>query len=178
MAVSTRDEGGSGVSDDFKKAFRHHPAGVALLVTVHDGVPHGLAASSLASVSADPPMLSFSVTRTGSSARALVAAEEVSVVLLGEHQARLAVDFATRGAPRFTSEQGWRRSGSLLELDGAPLTLHTRTTCVVPAGGSWLVLAEVTRIHHGEAAAPLVYHDRAYRTLGPPPVAEHDLHRT
>ena len=95
------------LSRDFKTAFRHHPAGVALLVTMDGGKPHGLTASSLASVSVEPPMLSYSVTRSGTSARALVAADEVTVFMLSEHQARVADDFATPGAPRFTTDQGW-----------------------------------------------------------------------
>ncbi|RIJ62650.1 flavin reductase, partial [Clavibacter lycopersici] len=63
----------------FRAAFRRHAAGVAV-VTTRDahGSPVGFTATSLASVSADPPLASFSLARTASSAAALAAAEHVA----------------------------------------------------------------------------------------------------
>ena len=44
-------------ADAFKGVFRRHPAGVAVITTVVDGEPVGFTATSVISVSADPPLL-------------------------------------------------------------------------------------------------------------------------
>lgn len=156
--------------EQFKAAFRLHPAGVALVVGATPTGPVGLTASSVASVSASPPMLSFSLARTGATAAALIACTRLRVVLLGEHDAAVAADFARSGAPRFTSDQGWVEGDDLPVLKSAPATFTVRTHQVVPAGGSWLVLADVTSVDFGPPARPLVHYDRAYWPLGGSPL--------
>lgn len=152
------------VVDDFKAAFRLHPAGVALLVAAGEDGPVGMTASSVASVSADPPLLSFSVAKRSSSARVLTSSEMLRVVLLGTHQTALARAFATSGADRFTPQQGWVDDpAGVPDLPDAPARLLAGVRRVVPAGESWLVLAQVERVTFGAAAPPLLYVDRAYR---------------
>lgn len=80
-------------------------------------------------------------------------------------QADVAAAFATPGAPRFTREQGWEPDP--LRLQGARATFHDRIAEVVAAGGSRLVLVEVTGVELGRSDSPLVYVDRTYRTLAP-----------
>ena len=60
---------------DYKEAFRHHPAGVALITAATATGPVGLTASSVASVALDPTALVFSVTRATGSAGALLGVE-------------------------------------------------------------------------------------------------------
>jgi flavin reductase (DIM6/NTAB) family NADH-FMN oxidoreductase RutF len=156
------------VVDDFKAAFRRHAAGVALVVCQGPDGPRGITASSVASVSAAPPMLSFSVLRSSKTAAALVPGAGIHVVLLGEQHRHLATDFATTGAPRFTAEQGWKTSGTLPELPSAPATLRCRLAQLVPAGESWLALGEVTDVDLGRDGRALVHHDRTYVSLGTP----------
>jgi flavin reductase (DIM6/NTAB) family NADH-FMN oxidoreductase RutF len=155
------------LTDDFKAGFRLHPAGIALVVAMTPLGPVGLTVSSLASVSADPPMLSFSVAAARGSAGALLKAERVDVVLLSVAQATTATAFATPNAARFTAEQGWRLDDGRARLEGARATFHGRIAQVVPAGDSRLVLVEVSAIELGEPAEPLLYHARTYRRLAP-----------
>ena len=159
----------SDLVDDFKAAFRLYPAGVAILVATSDDGPVGMTASSVASVSAEPPLLSFSVAKRASSARVLTSSEVLRVVLLGVHQTALARAFATPGAPRFTPEQGWVADpAGVPDLPDAPVRLLAGVRRVVPAGESWLVLAQVERVAFGEAAPALLYVDRAYRSVEAP----------
>jgi flavin reductase (DIM6/NTAB) family NADH-FMN oxidoreductase RutF len=157
----------TGLSDDFKTGFRHHPAGVALIVAATPAGPAGLTVSSLASVSAAPPMLSFSVAATRGSAGALLTAERLDVVLLSADQGAVAEAFATPGAPRFTVEQGWRMDDGWPRLEGARATFHGRIVQLVPAGESRLALVAVSEVELGAPAEPLLYHDRTYRRLAP-----------
>ncbi|MCD5347401.1 flavin reductase family protein [Agromyces sp. H3Y2-19a] len=153
-------------AEAFKAAFRVHPAGVALVSAATATGPVGLTASSVASVAADPPVLSFSVTRATGSAGALLGADSFVVHLLADHQVDLARAFARSGAPRFTPEQGWSRlpTGEPV-LPEARAALRCRALQLVPVGSSTLVLAEVLEVHGGSDAPPLVYHDRRFHRL-------------
>jgi len=153
-------------AEAFKAAFRDHPAGVALITAMTPLGPVGLTASSVASVSADPAALSFSVTRATGSAGGLLAAESVVVHLLAADQVEVARAFARSGAPRFTPEQGWDSlpTGEPW-LVGAPVALRARITHTLPVGGSSLVVAEVLDVHLGERAPALVYRDRRFHAI-------------
>lgn len=58
----------SATTEDFRAAFRTHPAGVALITATVDGEPAGLTLSSLTSLSLDPMAVAFSFSRTTGSA--------------------------------------------------------------------------------------------------------------
>ncbi|WP_157002630.1 flavin reductase family protein [Agromyces laixinhei] len=153
-------------TDAFKTAFRGHPAGVALITSMAPDGPVGLTASSVASVSAEPPAISFSVTRATGSAGGLLAAESMLVHFLGAQHVDVARAFARSGQPRFTPEQGW----SHLEtgepwLSDAPAALRCRTLHVVQVGGSSLVVTEVLDVFLGEEAPSLLYRDRGFIRL-------------
>jgi flavin reductase (DIM6/NTAB) family NADH-FMN oxidoreductase RutF len=154
------------LGDRFKSGFRLHPAGVALVTCITQAGPVGLTASSVASVSVTPPMLSFSVSRASTSGAALVSASRLNVILLGAEDAGRASDFATQGAARFVSDQGWvAGAGELPVLRSAPVVMSGRPSRVVPAGESWLVLVDVASVELGPARRPLVYYDRGYWSL-------------
>lgn len=55
--------------DTFKAAFRMHPAGVAVITTDSGDRPAAMTVSSLASVSTEPPMVVFSLSRSAQTGR-------------------------------------------------------------------------------------------------------------
>ncbi|GAA1583623.1 flavin reductase family protein [Actinoplanes couchii] len=147
------------IGDQFKTAFRRYPTGVAIIAAAG---PVGLTASSVASVAADPPALSFSVM-DGRSARAILGAPSFTVNLLSAAHLDLARDFARSGGPRFTPDQGWDTlptgepvlPGALASLRAAPLHL-------VPVGDSTVVVAGVIEVLLGPPGGRLVHHDRTF----------------
>lgn len=151
------------VTTRFKEAFRLHPAGVAL-VAAHapDGLV-GLTVSSVASVSADPPVLVFSVTRTTGSAAGVLAAPSFLVHLLADSQSGIADAFARTGAPRFTPEQGWTElpTGEPY-LPSATVALRCTTRETVRVGPSVVVLADVREVLPGTPGNSLLYQDRRF----------------
>ncbi|GAB3611931.1 flavin reductase family protein [Humibacter ginsengisoli] len=153
----------------FKDAFRLHPAGIALITALTADGPVGLTASSVASVSADPPALAFSVTRATGSAGGILSAPTHLVHLLDAAHVGLADVFAHSGTDRFTLEQGWSAlpTGEP-HLPSARVALRCRILQSTPVGSSVLVLAEVLEIHAGEPGEPVAYLDRAYRALSDP----------
>lgn len=150
-------------TDRFKEAFRLHPAGVALVSGQAPGGPVGLTLSSVASVSADPAVISFSVTRATGSAGGILEAPSFVVHFLAENQVGVAEAFARTGAPRFTPEQGW---GTLETgepyLSGATVALRCTARETLAVGPSVLVLADVLSVHPGAPAEPLLYRDRRF----------------
>ncbi|MGG7462999.1 flavin reductase family protein [Plantibacter sp. YIM 135347] len=155
------------IVDRFKAAFRNHPAGVAVVTTQGPDGPVGLTASSVASVSADPPVLVFSVTTSAGSAGTVLTAPTFVVNLLRSEHVDIAKSFAVHGSPRFTPEQGFstRHSGEPV-LSGAAVALWCRPLQTVPVGASTLIVAEVLDVELGEPGSPLVYHDRTFHGLG------------
>jgi flavin reductase (DIM6/NTAB) family NADH-FMN oxidoreductase RutF len=147
-------------ADQFRAAMRHLAASV-VVVTVAEG-PTGFTASSLTSVSLDPPLVSFCVDRRAGSARAVGDAPFFAVNVLGEGQAALADRFARPG-DRFAAPTRWSPGPY-----GVPL-LHgvaARLVCaryrVVPLGDHLLVAGLVLQAVDGTGEPPLLYRDRRY----------------
>lgn len=154
------------LAEEFKAAFREHPAAVAIIAAQTANGSVGLTASSVSSVAVDPATLSFSVTRATGSAGGLLEAGDVTVNLLSHEQEQIALDFARSGAPRFTPEQGWERfpTGEPF-LPQARETLRCRIASTVKVGGSTIVLAEVLEVLHGSTVPPLMYQNRRFGRL-------------
>lgn len=154
------------VAEEFKAAFREHPAGIALITAATSEGPVGLTASSVASVGLDPVALTFSVTRATGSAGALLSADTFLVHLLDARHVEIATQFSFTGGERFTPEQGWETlSTGEPHLPGVRAALRCRAIQVTPVGASSAIIAEVLDVIGGETADPIVYIDRQFRTL-------------
>ena len=151
-----------------RTAFRQHAAGVAI-VTACDtvaGRPVGFTATSLASVSAEPPLLSFGVGTGASSWPVLATAEYVGVHVLGEDQRELAATFARSGADRFGWPVRWAYGPfGVPVLEGVVAWLVCRVAARVPAGDHRLVLGEVCAGDPSRGGRPLLYHQGGFNAL-------------
>lgn len=154
------------VTEQFKGAFRHHPAGVALVSAMTADGPVGLTLSSVASVSADPAVLVFSVTRATGSAGGILSAPSMLVHFLVAGQEPIADAFARSGQPRFTPQQGWRMlpTGEPF-LPSARVAVRGTIRETHRVGPSALILLDVLDVIDGTPGAPLLYHDRRYDSL-------------
>jgi flavin reductase (DIM6/NTAB) family NADH-FMN oxidoreductase RutF len=151
----------------YKDVFRRHPAGVAVVTLLDDeGRPVGFTATSVISVSAEPPLLAFSLASTSSSWPALSRARTVAISFLSSAQDDVSARFATSGIDRFAAG-GWTalETGEPV-IDEAVSWLRGRVVQRVPVGGSYLV--SVRALAHGTSddTLPLVYHDRTYHRIG------------
>src|SRR5256885_15201064 len=87
--------------DLLRSVFRRHAAGVAVIPARGDAGPVGFTATSLTSVSAEPPLLSFGIGLGASCWPAMATTDHIGVHILGDHQQDLAATFAKSGADRF-----------------------------------------------------------------------------
>ncbi len=157
-------------ADLFKAAFRHHPSGVAVITLESSAGPVALTASSVFSVSAEPPMLVFSVSHMASASKPLHEVDTLVVHLIATPQLDLAKLCAKHGADRFAGDVWtWARYESGEPYFEAPaVRLRCRIAQRVEAGASTLIVGEVLDVVIADDAddlAPLVYHDRAWHRL-------------
>lgn len=165
--------GGSLSSDEFKTLFRGHPGGVAVITAEGEHGPVALTATSVSSVSADPPLLVFSLSALSSSTPAVSNAETVVVHLLDASDLDLARLGATSGVDRFADAAGWTRL-----VTGEPVYHGVRAwvRCAVvsrmEAGGSIVIAGHALQstvardVEPGEPGDALVYHNRSWHRLG------------
>jgi flavin reductase (DIM6/NTAB) family NADH-FMN oxidoreductase RutF len=156
-------------ADQFKAAFREHPGGVSLITADNGNGPVALTATSVASVSADPPLLVFSVSALSSSAPTLTTAETVVVHLLDAEQLPLAQLGATSGIDRFADTDAWTRlvTGEPVFHD-VPRWIRARVVNRFESGGSTVIVAHAVQVNVPEAPADrgLVYVNRQWHHLG------------
>jgi len=153
---------------EFKLAFRNHPAGVAVITADAGDGPVGLTATSVFSVSAEPPLLVFSISGQSSSAPTLNKADTVVVHLLGADQLDVAKLFATSGVDRFADASIWSRlvTGEPY-LPGAPVWIRGRIINRMEAGGSTVIAVHALQAHVSSTEEPpLVYHNRTWHHVG------------
>ncbi|MDT0469414.1 flavin reductase family protein [Streptomyces gibsoniae] len=152
--------------DLLRAVFRRHAAGVAVITARGDDGPVGFTATSLASVSAEPPLVSFGIGLGASSWPAVSRAGHVGVHVLGEHQEVLAGTFARSGADRFGAPTGWREGPhGVPVLDDVLAWLVCRVVARVPAGDHRLVVAEVVHGDPSGTGRPLLYHQGRFNGL-------------
>ncbi|MBL1082792.1 flavin reductase family protein [Streptomyces actinomycinicus] len=152
--------------DLLRSTFRRHAAGVAVITARGASGPAGFTATSLTSVSAEPPLVSFGIGTGASSWPTMAEAGHVGVHLLGEHQSELAATFARSGADRFGAPTSWREGPEGVPvLDDVLAWLVCRVVARVPAGDHRIVLAEVVAGDPAGAGRPLLYHQGRFTGL-------------
>lgn len=152
--------------DLFRSVFRGHPAGVAVIATDAGDGPVGFTATSLASLSADPPMVVFAISATASAWPHVRDADTFTVNLLSSRQEDVARRFARSGIDRFAAPTRWSRlpTGEPL-LDGGRAWLRCATRPPIEAGDHFLIVGMVLEAATDPDASPLIYHDRAFHVL-------------
>ncbi|MGW4034576.1 flavin reductase family protein [Streptomyces sp. NPDC004838] len=148
-----------------RSVFRRHAAGVAV-ITARGEAPAGFTATSLTSVAAEPPLISFGVGTESFSWQVIERAEYVGVHILGEHQRELAATFARRGSDRFGPPTRWRGGPEGVPvLDGVLAWMVGRVVSRIPAGDHRIVVAEVVAGDSNGAGRPLVHHQGRFGGL-------------
>ncbi len=151
--------------DVLRATMRQHSAGVAVITTRHGG-PIGFCATSLSSVSLEPPTVCFAVAVGSASGRAWRSAPYGIVHLLRSDQAAVASGFARPGPGKFADSVGWRWGPGgqpLLDHVLAWMLVSTRTRLVV--GDHLLVICDVREAAVQPGSGPLIHHDGGFHGL-------------
>lgn len=155
---------------DFTRAFRDalgmFATGIAVVTTrAPNGEAIGLTVNSFNSVSLDPPLIVWSLSRHLASLPVFEACEYYAVNVLAEDQQHLSQLFATRSDDKFAG----------IDIDdglyGVPLLkdccarFECRNTTRHPGGDHLVFISEVVRFDRISERPPLIYHSGAYRRL-------------
>jgi flavin reductase (DIM6/NTAB) family NADH-FMN oxidoreductase RutF len=143
------------------------PAGLVVVSARSADGYRGLTASSLVSISADPPMVLVGLEREAATRAAVAATRAFNVSVLTRSQEFMADRFAGR-APAI--DPAWRDVPHRLGVNGLPLIegcaawLECTLVEIHPAGDHDICVGEVTAASAG-SGDPLILWDRAFWTL-------------
>jgi 3-hydroxy-9,10-secoandrosta-1,3,5(10)-triene-9,17-dione monooxygenase reductase component len=149
----------------FRDALGRFATGVVFVTGAPDGKPSGLIVNSLASVSLEPPLVSFCPSRASLTWSRMRRAGRFGVsVLAAGHEA-----FARRArrpdAERF-ADVDWRPGrGGVPMLTDALATLECEIVDEHPAGDHWIVVGRVDALEIGRTVPPLVFFAGAFSTI-------------
>jgi 3-hydroxy-9,10-secoandrosta-1,3,5(10)-triene-9,17-dione monooxygenase reductase component len=160
-----------------RKAFGRFATGVALVTTVIDGEPVGLIVNSFASVSLEPPLVSFCPSRSSLSWSRMRRTGRFALNVLGRRHEDFATRAAPAGADRFAGVHWEPGRGGVPVLTDALAALQCDIVAEHRAGDHWIVVGRVEHLRTSTGTDPLVFFDSAFTALvtAPPP---HQLDRS
>lgn len=148
----------------FRSAMRRLAASVAVVVAKGEAGPVGIAATSVTSLTIDPPAVLICVNRSTLLHGLLVPTAPLSVNLLARDQQDVSAAFGG-GVPQEARFQvgSWREDpGGLPELAGAQANLGCVIDAMLAYGTHSIVIARVLRASVSDAVTPLIFQDGAY----------------
>jgi flavin reductase (DIM6/NTAB) family NADH-FMN oxidoreductase RutF len=154
--------------DEFRRLCSFFATGVTIVTARHaNGDPAGMTASSFASVSLDPPLVSIVVDHAATILPAMLAAKEFTINILSAEQETLSRRFASGLDERFDGV-GWERGArDQVLLTGALAHICCAKYAEIPAGDHTIFLGEVLdgSSRHGR---PLLHYRGGYADLEQP----------
>ena len=150
-----------------KSTFRRHASGVAVITTMDtDGRPIGFTATSVTSLGATPPLLSFNVARGSSSWHALENAEYVAMHSLGEHNLALAKRMAEDHTKRFEADDWIVGDHGLPLFESATSILIVKKLQIVNIENNAVIIGSIESGYLGVEQRALLYFQRGYIVPG------------
>lgn len=148
------------------------PTGVTVMTTIVDGVPHGMTANAVTSVSLEPPLVLVCVGRDAAMADLVQQSGSYALSLLGREQRGLSEHFADAG--RSMGHEGFDTVATSVAVTGAPLLvgaiahLDCQVHAVHNGGDHVIVVGRVVHLDVETNSAPLVYHRSRYTSVEGP----------
>jgi len=156
---------------EFRNALGCFATGIAIMTTRDvDGRYIGITVNSFASVSLEPPLISFCLDRSANSLSGFLNAEHFSVNVLAEGQEPLSAAFArSSGGDKFVGiEFAVGPSGCPLLAD-CLTHLECVREAVYDAGDHLIMIGRVIRLAQRPEGKPLLYFRGRYARLGEAP---------
>ena len=156
----------------FRDALSRLATGVAFVTAAPDGEPAGLIVNSLTSVSLEPPLVSFSPSRTSLTWSRMRRAGRFGVNVLGRQHQRFAMRATPAGADRFAGLDWELGGGGAPLLTDALATLECEIVAEHPAGDHWIVVGQVDALHTSPNKDPLLFFAGEFGALQQPKYPE------
>lgn len=154
---------------DFIAGMRRLAGGVTIVTARLGDVRAGLTATSVCSLTAEPPRLLACVHRDADAHDLIIASGYFALNVLTRSQQGLADHFGGRdtshGPSRFSEGRWVTGTTGLPVLVDAAATFECRLTETLAASTHTIFIGEVEALQTVEGASGLVYHDRTYHRL-------------
>jgi len=155
-------------SQIFLEAFRRHGAGISVVTLLKpDGSPTGFTATSLASLSAAPPLATFNMSQTASSWPSMKKGSSLLIHMLGADNLDLAEKLAGEASERFVGDHWSPGPDGLPLLSGVSAWLQGTVVEVMEVEFAAAVAIRITGGGLGPEQDALVYQGRSYQRALP-----------
>ncbi|MFG2285800.1 flavin reductase family protein [Streptomyces sp. NPDC048595] len=151
---------------EFRSVLGHFASGVTVVTAPSEPGPAGFACQSFASLSLDPPLVTFMVARTSTTWPRIARAGVFCVNVLGAGQGELCRAFAVSGADKFDGvPYGPAPATGSPRLAGVPAWIDCTIHAVHTGGDHLIVVGRVEALGTDPGAAeagPLLFHRGAF----------------
>ncbi|WP_151772302.1 flavin reductase family protein [Streptomyces abyssomicinicus] len=139
----------------FRRVLSAWTTGVAVVTAEADGCPVGLVSNSFASVSLDPPLVSWCVSRDSTGLDTWLRADGFAVHILAAHETDAVRRFTRRGGDKFTGLDRTPGATGAPLLDMGVARLECRAWRQYDGGDHVILVGRVIAVHEpgGEALA-------------------------
>jgi 3-hydroxy-9,10-secoandrosta-1,3,5(10)-triene-9,17-dione monooxygenase reductase component len=152
-------------SGRFREVLGNFCSGIAVITSLDDGQPVGFACQSFQSLSLDPPLVTFSPSRTSSTWPRIQRSGGFAVNILAEHQGEVCAKFAISGGDKFAGVE-WRSAPSGAPLiEGALAWLDCSIVATHPGGDHVIVVGRVNSLDIRSTDNPLLFFRSGFRRL-------------
>ena len=149
----------------FRTALGCFATGITVVTTLcPDGHLVGVTVNSFSSVSLDPPLVLWSLSRAAASLPAFSTGSHYAINILAADQKLLAERFAQRGADRWGGVEYKLGAGGAPLLPGAAATFECFNRSRYEEGDHVIFVGEVERCTWRAGAMPLLFHGGRFYT--------------
>ncbi|HCH33553.1 MAG TPA: nitrilotriacetate monooxygenase [Oceanospirillaceae bacterium] len=149
---------------EFRDALSSFATGVTVVTCLDaNGEPVGATASSFNSVSMDPPLILWSITKTAYSADAFINAKHFVVNVLGADQTDMSNKFARSGTDKFADVEVEKGIGGVPMLPGTITCFECEAWATYDGGDHEIIVGQVKAMR-STAGSGLVFYRGAYAT--------------
>ncbi len=157
------------IGSAFRSAMRRVASTVTIVTANDHQRHHGMTATSVTSLSMDPPSLIVCLHQKTLLHAIMLEARRFCVNVLHKDQEALSAAFsgAVPAETRFGHGTWERTTGGLAYLTDAQANMFCRKIAAIPLGTHTIFVGEVDDVKIREAVAPLVYQDAVYCVASP-----------
>jgi len=156
-------------SEEFRNCIRYVASSVSVVAVSIDGEPQGMLATSICSVTTEPPTILASINRSASIHDQIAKDGRFCTSILSKTQLDAARTFSERdGSERFADCKWDTLTTGAPAIIGALSNIDTEVEAQIPVGTHTLFIGRVVALRGGsdvDDLGPLIYCDRTYGSV-------------
>lgn len=160
-------------ADLFRQTMRQFASGISVITTGKLPQVHGMTATSVTSLSMDPPLILVCIHRSNDTHRILAAGGHFGVNILSEGQVSLSNRFASKGETRYSFEDLDLFEGphGATFFQGCAAAVEAEVCNAFDGGDHTIYVGRVVWASADPVRSPLVHYQGTYNRLEPLPLA-------